>query len=253
MKRRKNKIITINVKWQERACVKSDSLGTIRHDREAIGLKAVIFDLDGTLIDSMMVWEQVSRDYLRNHGIHYAGNIGSEVKNMSLSQSACYHREKFNIQATNEQIIDEWKALARQAYAETIPLKEGVRPFLDKLRKMGLKLAVATATDRDLVELVLSRHKILEYFVLIVTVQEVGVGKERPEFFRIVAEKLGEKPEDCLFFDDCPHAVGGAKKAGMSVWAVYDECSAHERPELERIADGYIERFTEFDIIKEIG
>ncbi|HEX2952935.1 MAG TPA: HAD family phosphatase [Bacillota bacterium] len=206
-------------------------------------MQAIIFDLDGTLIDSMMVWDKVCQDYLAIRGIPYHGDIGLEIKNMSFLESALYYIEKFALRDTVDQIIDEWQTKARQAYAESIALKEGVREFLAKLQGKGIKLAVATSTDRELVELVLNRHGILPLFQIIVTVQEAGIGKDNPDFFRTVAKELGVKPEACLVFDDCLHAVYGAKKAGMKVWAVYDERSVHERPELERIADRYIESF----------
>lgn len=204
-------------------------------------MKAVIFDMDGTLIDSMGIWDQVCQDYLKVRGIAYAGDIGREVKNMTFLESARYYMEKFNLEETSDVIIEEWKTMARRAYADTIVLKNGVYSFLQKLQTMGIPMAVATATDRDLVEIVLGRLGILKFFEAIVTVQETGIGKEDPNYFRYVAEKLGVKPEECLVIDDCLHAVCGAKKAGMKVWAVYDDCSAHERPELERIADRYIE------------
>jgi HAD superfamily hydrolase (TIGR01509 family) len=203
--------------------------------------------MDGTLIDSMMVWDKVIEEFLAARRVVYDGDIGGEVKNLSFPDSALYCIKKFGLKETSGQIIAEWKSMARRAYAETIVLKAGVHRILEHLRIKGIRLAVATTTDRDLVELVLRRHGILDFFEVIFTVQEVGVGKENPAFFQCVAEKLGVEPEMCLVVDDCLHAVDSAKRAGMKVWAVYDERSDYERPELERIADCYIKSLEEVD------
>lgn len=202
-------------------------------------IKAAIFDLDGTLIDSMGVWDKIGRDFLTSRGISYSGDISGEVKNMSFMESARYYIDKFSLEDTCDRLISIWNDMAYREYAENIEMKEGARRFLLELSGAGTKLGVATATDRELVEAVLDRHGVLRLFETIVTVREAGRGKEDPHIFLLAAERLKVSPEECTVFEDCLHAVKGAKRAGMQVWAVHDSFSDHERRAIEDIADKY--------------
>lgn len=203
-------------------------------------MKAAIFDLDGTLIDSMGIWDEIDRESLESRGIAVPDDLRRIVKNLSFVASAVYHVERFSMTETVEELIDEWNKTATRAYAETIEVKEGALELLKKFNQGGIKLALATATARPLAEAALKRYGILDYFQIIAIVDEVGFGKEDPAFFSQVAGMLGLKPEECLVVEDSLHAVQGAKGAGMTVWAVYDDASAHERAELEQIADRYL-------------
>ncbi len=208
-------------------------------------MKAAIFDLDGTLIDSMGVWSKICREFLVSRGITPPVNLSLELKNLSFSESADYYITRFALPDSGTEIIKTWNAMAYREYAENIELKPGVREYLRQLAGNGIKMGIATATDRELVEAALGRHEILPLFQTIVTIADIGKGKEYPDIFLDAGCKLEVDPEECVVYEDSLHAVRGAKKAGMKVWAVHDPASAHERPEMERIADGYILSFEE--------
>lgn len=207
-------------------------------------MKAAIFDLDGTLIDSMSVWDKIGRDFLASRGITAPDDLSRNVKNLSFHQTAEYYIRNFSLPDKSEQLIALWNAMAYREYAENIELKPGVREYLTKLsNNNNIKIGIATATDRELTEAVLQRHQVLVFFHTIVTVADIGKGKEYPDIFLVTAQKLKANPRECIVFEDCLHAVKGAKLAGMKVYAVYDPASAHEQPELEQIADEYIHDF----------
>lgn len=215
-------------------------------------IKAALFDLDGTLIDSMGLWDKISQDYLTARGIIAPDDIGTIVKNMSFTESAEYYIDRFSLPDTIEQLINAWNEMAYREYAEKIELKKGVRELLAELSDRGIIMVIVTATDRSLVEAVLRRHGILSCFQFIVTVREAGTSKDNPVIFQFTAQKLGIDPEECIVFEDSLHAVLGAKKAGMKVWAVYDSFSVHERSEIKLIADGYVDSFIELLAIPDV-
>lgn len=208
-------------------------------------MKAAIFDLDGTLIDSMGVWDKIGRDFLAARGIKAPAGLSRIVKNLSFSETAEYYIRRFTLSDNREQLIMIWNTMADREYAENIELKPGVREYLIKLNGNNIKMGIATATDHRLTEAVLRRHDILRFFQTIVTVGDTGKGKEYPDIFLLAAQKLEVNPQECMVFEDCLHAVQGAKLAGMKVFAVYDPASAHERTGMERMADGYIQDFRE--------
>lgn len=208
-------------------------------------MNAAIFDLDGTLIDSMGVWDKIGRDFLAARGINMPDDLSRMVKNMSFNESAGYYIRRFGLPERNEELIALWNAMAYREYAENIELKPGVREYLSQCTDRKIKMGIATATDRELAEAVLSRHGIMDYFETIVTIAGTQMSKEHPDIFLAAARKLGAVPQDCIVFEDCLHAVRGARKAGMKVWAVFDPASEHEKAELVRIADRYIYSFLE--------
>lgn len=208
-------------------------------------MKAAIFDLDGTLIDSMGVWDKIGRDFLASRGITAPDDLSRTVKNLSFSETADYYIRRFSLPDQSEQLITLWNAMAYREYAESIVLKPGVREYLEKLHHNNIKIGIATATDRELTAAVLRRHQILDFFKTIVTVADIGKGKDYPDIFLVTAQKLAVTPQECMVFEDCLHAVKGAKLAGMKVFAVHEPASAHERTELEQIADEYIHDFRE--------
>lgn len=208
-------------------------------------MKAAIFDLDGTLIDSLGVWDKVDRTFLADRGFNGPDDLGAIIKNMSFSQAAEYFIERFFLSDTVDQLITVWKDMAYEEYAHNIQLKAGVREYLLTLKQREIKMGIATASEKSLTEAVLSRHGLLEMFQTVVTVSETGKGKEHPDIFLKAASNLGVSPQYCRVFEDSLHGARSAKRAGMQVYAVYDDYSADERAELELISDKYILDFRE--------
>lgn len=207
--------------------------------------KAVIFDLDGTLIDSMWMWESIDIEYLGRFGIPYEKDIQEQIEGMSFSETAIYFKERFHIPDTLEQMKNDWDQLAYEKYKNEVPLKKGALEFLNYLKQNGIKMGIATSNSKTLVKVVLEKHQIASYFDSVHTACEVEKGKPAPDIYLLVAKELGVKPVDCLVFEDVPQGIMAGKNAGMTTCAVEDLFSAEQRNVKKDIADYYIESYEE--------
>ena len=207
--------------------------------------KAVIFDLDGTLIDSMGIWAKIDEEYLKKYGHDVPKNIQEEITHLTFTETAIYFKERFNIDDDVETIMKTWNEMAYYHYSNTIPLKEGVVEFLDYLKKNNIKIALATSNSEPLLEATLKNNNIYTYFDAISTSDEVKTSKANPDIYLLSAKKLGVDPKDCLVFEDIVQAVKGAKLAGMTVYSIYDKSSEDQKNELIKISDRYILNYLE--------
>jgi len=208
-------------------------------------IEAVIFDLDGTLIDSMNIWAKIDEEYLGNFGLTVPEKLQEEITHLTLTETALYFKENFNIENTIEDIISTWHDTAFYHYSNTIKLKDGVIPYLKSLKDMNIKIALATSNSVPLLEATLKNNGIYDYFDAITTTEEVKKSKDNPDIYLLSAKKLNVSPERCLVFEDIVQAVNGAKLAGMKVYSVYDESSKSQKEELIRLSDKYILTFNE--------
>lgn len=208
-------------------------------------IKGVIFDLDGTLIDSMWIWKEIDIQFLSKRGIELPDDLQKAIEGMSFTETAIYFKERFSLKESIEAIKAEWNAMAYEFYTSRVPLKDGVMEFIKALKDRGLKLGIGTSNSRELATEVLKRHNILLYFDTLRTSCEVKKGKPYPDVFLKVAEDLNITPEKCLVFEDTYAGVLAAKRAGMKVIAVKDELSFPYKNEICNLADKYIESFKE--------
>ena len=208
------------------------------------GMEAVIFDLDGTLVDSMWVWPGIDVEYLKRFGISLDGRLQGDVDGMSFTETAVYFKERFGIPDPVEKIMETWNQMAEEKYLHEVSLKKGARAFLDACARKGLKLGVATSNSRQLVEAVLDAQGILTKFSCILTSCEVGKGKPAPDIYLAVAGKLGADPARCLVFEDIEPGILSGKAAGMKVCAVRDGWCQTSEERLRQLADYYIEDYT---------
>lgn len=208
-------------------------------------IKAVIFDLDGTLIDSMNVWAKIDFEYLKEFNIEVPKDLHEEITHLTLTQTANYFKTRFNIKDDVETIIKRWNDMAFYHYSNTIKLKDGVIEYLDYLKSNNIKISLATSNSLTLSEAVLKNNDIYHYFDAITVTEEVKKSKNNPDVYLLAASKLNVKPENCLVFEDVVQAVKGAKLAGMTVYAIYDEISKDKRDELINNADRYIVNYKE--------
>lgn len=208
-------------------------------------IKAVIFDLDGTLIDSMGIWTQIDEEYLKGFGYEVPKNLQEEITHLTLTETAIYFKKMFNIENEIVDIIDTWHNMALSHYSKTIKLKDGVIPYLNHLKNKGIKIALATSNSIPLLEATLKNHEIYHYFDAITTTEEVNKAKNYPDIYLLSAKKLGVNPEDCLVFEDIVQAVKGAKLAGMTVYSVHDKNSESQKEDLIKLSDRYIQNFNE--------
>jgi HAD superfamily hydrolase (TIGR01509 family) len=207
--------------------------------------KGVIFDLDGTLIESGDVWTQIDIDFLGKRGFAVPENYGKAVSAMDFRQAAVYTKELFSLPETIEEIAAEWRDMAIWHYTHDIDPVKGAPEFVRKLHSKGVKLALATASSRELYEPVLKRCGMYEYFSEFVTTSQVERGKGFPDIYLLAAKLLGEKPEDCAVFEDIPEGVNAAKTGGFTVFA---RLNPHYTPDREKMicaAHKSFESFTE--------
>ena len=207
-------------------------------------IRGAIFDVDGTLLDSMFIWDTIGEAYLRSIGYQPKENLNETFKNMSLHQAARYYQTEYGVTQSIDEIMDGVNAMLERYYRFEVPLKPGAAELLERLRQNGVKLCIATATDRHLVEAALDRCGVLSCFGEIFTCNEVGHGKDEPDIFEAALRFLGTRREETLVFDDALYAVRTAKEAGFPVAAVYD---SHERSQAEVRArsDLYLEDLTQ--------
>ncbi len=213
------------------------------------GVKAVIFDLDGTLVDSMWIWKIIDIEYLGMFGIEVPEDLQEEIEGMSFSQTAHYFKERFNIPHTIEEMKDEWNRRAYVKYKEEIPLKKGVKSFLDYCITHDIKLGIASSNSIELVRVSLEAHGIIDYFQAIHTSCEVATGKPAPYIYELVADTLQVHPSECLVFEDIVVGIMAGQSAGMKVCAVEDEYSMYQQDEKRKLANYYIIDYTEIPIL----
>lgn len=209
------------------------------------GIEAVIFDMDGTLVDSMWVWGAIDIEYLGRFGIEKPEHLQADIGGMSFGETAAYFKETFHIPDSIEQIKDDWNRMAWDKYLHEVPLKCGAGEFLETCQAKGIKLGIATSNSRQLVENVISAHGLHVHFDSIMTACEVEKGKPAPDIYLAVAKELDVEPERCLVFEDIVPGIMAGKSAGMKVCAVYDEYSVIQDWEKSKLADYYIHDYTE--------
>ncbi|NLX77173.1 MAG: HAD family hydrolase [Clostridiaceae bacterium] len=210
--------------------------------------KGAIFDLDGTLLDSMPFWKNIGAEYLVSKGHNPPENITEILKEMSLDQSAAYFRKEFAIQETEDEIVKGILSLVEDHYRYRIPLKNPVIPLLDRLHESNIRMCIATATGYSLAKAAVERLGIDKYFEFIFTCTEAGVGKDSPEFFLKALSILNTPKHETLVFEDALHAIKSAKAAGLRVAAVYDDSSDEDWEEIKTISDICLYSFEDWDI-----
>lgn len=212
-----------------------------------IKFKGAIFDLDGTLFDSMTMWENVASDYLTSQGITPNEDVREAVRAMSIQQVCAHFCSEYGLNLSQEEIASGINGLVEDFYFNRVRLKDGVSEMLADLKIRGVKMCVATATDRHLVEAGLRRTGIHDYFGRLFTCSECGAGKDEPDIFFEALHFLGTDIKDTVIFEDALYAIRTAKKAGFTVVAVYDVTVHHQQDEVRRLADYYFNSFVEWN------
>lgn len=203
-------------------------------------IKAVIFDLDGTLVDSMGLWRDIDIEFLSARGIPYEDSLQEKIEGMSFTETAEFFREYYQITETVEELKALWNRMAEHKYRYEVPLKPGVPEFLDELKRRGIKMGIATSNSMELVNAVNEAYHFDDYMSCIVTACSVNRGKPAPDVYLEAARRLDVSPADCLVFEDIVKGIEAGKNAGMKVCAVEDAYSAAYRSEKKRISDYYI-------------
>lgn len=205
--------------------------------------EAVIFDLDGSLVDSMWMWREIDIEYLGRFGIPLPEKLQADIEGMSFSETAVYFKDRFALPDSLEQIKADWNRMAWDKYTYEVPLKPGIKEFLQGCKEHHIKLGIATSNSRELVDNIAKVHGLDDDFDCIMTGCEVSKGKPAPDIYLAVAKRLGVTPEKCLVFEDIVPGIMAGKNAGMQVCAVEDEYSVPDRAAKQELADYYIENF----------
>lgn len=207
------------------------------------GKRAFLFDLDGTLVDSMWMWGAIDIEYLGKFGISCPKDLQKAIEGMSFTETAIYFKERFSLPDSLEQIKADWIAMSIEKYRTEVPLKPGVRRFLEEAEGKGIQMAICTSNGREMVDAVLGALKIRDFFTCVITGCEVAAGKPSPDIYLEAARRLSVKPEECAVFEDVPAGILAGKRAGMTVFAVEDDFSKGMEQEKRRLADGYIDGY----------
>jgi len=203
--------------------------------------KYCIFDMDGTIADSMGHWKNLEREFLIEKGIKDdVDETLKEIQHMTIPAAMEYFIERFGFEGTVDSLTEEFNALMAEHYRNDVNIKPGAKEYLDALRAQGVKMCIASATSTPLVKIALTRMGISEYFEFTLSCVEVGSSKDKPDVFLEAARRLGCTAADAAVFEDSLVAATSAKQAGFYVVGIYDQYSVHNWPAICELADELI-------------
>ena len=210
------------------------------------GIDGIIFDMDGTLLDSMWIWPSIDDDYLKKYCLKKPERFHEAMEGMSYSEVAQFFLDTFpELSCTRQEIMDEWLLMAREKYRTQVSLQKGAERFISRMRSQGKKIGIATSNARELTDDALLALQIGGLFDVVRTAGEAGAGKPAPDVYLMVAGELEVEPERCLVFEDVPMGILAGKRAGMVVCAVEDAFSSRQEAEKRELADYYIRTYTD--------
>ena len=206
-----------------------------------------IFDMDGTIVDSMPFWDRLTGEYLESLQLPPEEHLDLKdaVERLSMREAAELFQQALDLDKTPEEIVLEMGDLMDKHYQEDIQLRAGVKDFLEGMRAEGVPMCVLTLTPAPLAYACLDRLGVAEYFAFILCSDDVGIGKERPEIFAQTAWEFGVYPMETIVFEDSHYAARAAKQAGCTVVGIYEPTHAEQWPKMKRICDITIHNWEE--------
>ena len=202
-------------------------------------IQGVIFDLDGTLLDSTWIWSKIDEDFLGKYGFDVPADYSQAVSSMGFEDVAVYTIKRFGLKLTKEEVMAEWDAMAYEAYAHEIQLKPGTLELLQWLKREKIPAGIATSNSASLFEPCLRNNKVYELFHSFTETGDVERGKEFPDVYIKEAKKLGADPKKCIVFEDIIPALNGARKGGFITVGVREEKWQYE-DEVFRVSCDYV-------------
>lgn len=213
--------------------------------------EAVIFDLDGSLVDSLWVWDKIDIDYLEKHSYQVPEDLNKIIEGMSFTEVAQYFKDRFSIEDDIEDIKAEWIEMAQKAYSEDVKLREGAEKFLEYIKSEKYRIGLGSSNTRSLIDATLDGNGISQYFESIRTSCEVSAGKPSPDIFLKVASDLDIPESKCIVIEDTFAGVQAAKRANMTVIGIYDEMSAPWKEDIMELSDHYAYNYSDvMEILK---
>lgn len=204
-------------------------------------IKAVIFDVDGVIIDSMPAWRHCGRNYLRSIGVEAGDDLGLILFPLTMEECANYLNKEFSLNKSNSEIIDGLTEQVRTAYEKEVELKPGIIEFLEELEKRGIRKGVATSTGMELIEPAFDRLNINKYFDIKLSCTQVGKSKSFPDIFYMNMDAMGSNTKNTCLIEDGLYSMKTAKQIGMKVIGVYDEVSEADQEEIKEVSDIYVD------------
>jgi 16S rRNA pseudouridine516 synthase len=208
-------------------------------------IRAIIFDFDGTLVDSMNLWHQIDVDFLGRRGLVCPDDLSMAISGKSFTETAEYFKERFLLPDSIAEIKAEWDEMSRNTILNEIGFKPGALPFLSWVYAHAIPMAIATSNTRSTLELFLPQYGIDRYFHSLHFTCEVGRGKPHPDVFLDAAKALDVLPEHCLVFEDTLEGIHGAQSAGMAVISVDDALQTHRLDRIKESSLYHIQNFRE--------
>ena len=207
--------------------------------------RAAIFDMDGTLLDSMGVWKNLTRKFMNDRNLNVTDAEIEIYKDMTMEESMPAIKEKFNLPDTVDALKEEFNRLGYNEYMYNIKSKPYAKEYLKKLKEQDIKVAIATSGYKELCQGALKRLDMLKFIDAFAFSSEVNVNKSNPNVYLLAAKRLGIDPKDCMVFEDILMGINGAKRAGMKTTAIYDFTNENDTDLLKATADIYIKTFKE--------
>lgn len=209
-------------------------------------IKLFLFDLDGTILDSLEIWNDIDLLFFKNHNLIMGEDYHIAIAPLTLEETATYTKNTYKLDIDEEQIMKEWSDLAIKEYAENVNLKKGVKEFLDYLKNKNVHLAIATSCNEEMFKPCLERYGIVSYFEHFYTSQNLKINKSNANFFKEILNEYKIEPDQILFFEDSLASMKCAKSLGFNVVAVMDKKWKKQKEEIIASSDDQIEDFSQF-------
>lgn len=214
-------------------------------------INGVIFDIDGVLLDSLGIWDDLGARYLKSIGVEPEEGLNDVLFSMSMEQGASYINEHYNLQKSDAEVHMGLSQMIEDFYFNEVLPKPGAKELLEFVKAKGIKITAATSSPRLHIEKALERNGMLMYFEKIFTNSEVGASKHSPEIYNRAAAFLGTKPSETLVFEDSLYALKTAKNAGFNTVGVYDIKGEKDQEGVKNTGDHYIKELNEFPFVFE--
>lgn len=208
-------------------------------------ITAAIFDLDGTLLDSMPMWMTCAERYISSLGMEAEAALGEKLFSMNMKEGADYLRNNYKLTFSDEEIFSGINSILAKSYREEVQFKDGAEAFLSKLKNSGTKIALCTNTDRVLFSLALKRLDAEKYFDFIFTTSEMGMSKQHAETFLSVCDALETAKEETWVFEDALYSIKTAFQADLKTCGIYDETSKSDIAQIRNFSTVYCKNFEE--------
>ena len=209
-------------------------------------IRGAVFDLDGVLLDSMAIWNDLGARYLQNQGIQPEPDLREMLFSMSMEQGAEYMKQQYHLKQSVEEVLAGIQEMLQDYYFYEVKAKDGARELLAFLQEKGIKMTAATSSPREHVTRALRRNGLLEFLQKIDTTSEVGESKHSPLIYRLAAEYMGTRPEETLVFEDSLYALQTAKQAGFRAIGVYDGNGETNQDGVKETGEVYLKDLAEF-------